>query len=297
MWEATTLQIASVSVFIYVGLVVIELAFGLARHKNTYEAKDTLCSITMGLFYLATKTLLKGVTLLILFAAHRWSLFDFGVGVLVFIAGYIAVDFVFYWLHRGMHEVRFGWAAHVNHHSSQHFNLGGTALRQSFFEPVFEAFIYAPIVLIGFDPFIVLAAIELNLIYMFWVHTEHIGKLPRWFEWCFVTPSHHRVHHAANIQYLDKNYSGTFIVWDRIFGTFEEEIEKPHYGILHQIETHNPIKASLHEWRALGRDLVRGPNWKDRVLYLIKPPGWAPGGQGLTTRQRQAEMASTAPTG
>lgn len=290
MWQNAAQQISAVSIAVYVVLIAAELGYGFYVRRNTYEVKDTFCSIAMGGFYLVTKALLKGVTFFLLYLAAAFAPWHLGFSIPVFIAAYLVVDFFFYWLHRFMHEVRFGWAAHVNHHSSQKFNLGGTALRQSFFEPVFEAFFYAPIVLLGFDPLLVLAALELNLIYMFWVHTEHIGKLPRWYEYLFVTPSHHRVHHASNIEYLDKNYSGTFIFWDRLFGTFEEEKAKPVFGILKQIDTYNPVKASLHEWAALARDIFSVRGLGNKLAFLIMPPGWAPGGQGVTTRERQRAL-------
>ncbi|MEH6558110.1 MAG: sterol desaturase family protein [Oceanicoccus sp.] len=291
MWQEIGIQITAVSVFIYVGLIIIELSVDLYSKAGSYKLKDTLCSLTMGGFYTVTKLLMKGTTLFLLMSAHEYAVFDIGTSWLVFIVAFIAVDFFFYWLHRFIHEIRFAWAAHVNHHSSQEFNMGGTALRQSFAEPFMEAFFYSPLVLVGFDPFMVLAALELNLIYMFWVHTKKINKLPPLFEWVFSTPSHHRVHHACNVQYLDKNYGGTFIFWDRLFGTFEAEVESPVFGIPEQINTFNPIKASFHGWIELFRDVRNANGFLNKILYCAMPPGWAPDGKGNTARQKQAAYA------
>tara|TARA_R110001599_G_C12238452_1_gene658634 strand:- start:60 stop:968 length:909 start_codon:yes stop_codon:yes gene_type:complete len=288
MWQELGETIPLVGAGIYLFLVLVELSLDLYTRERNYKLRDTLCSLTMGGFYTVTKLLMKGATLFLMLLMHEYAFFDIPNSWLAFVAAYIIVDFFFYWLHRFIHEIRFGWAAHVNHHSSREFNLGGTALRQSFAEPFMEAFFYGPIVLLGFDPILVLAALELNLIYMFWVHTKKIDKLPAAFEWAFSTPSHHRVHHACNVQYLDKNYGGTFIFWDRLFGTFEREVEQPVFGIPEQISTFNPIKASLHGWIELFSDVRRANGWVNKLLFLVMPPGWAPDGNGATARQKQA---------
>ncbi|MFT5710814.1 MAG: sterol desaturase/sphingolipid hydroxylase (fatty acid hydroxylase superfamily) [Halioglobus sp.] len=288
MWQEVGENITVIAAVIYGSLILVELTLNWRSKAGLYTLKDTLCSLTMGGFYTVTKLLMKGTTLFLLLLAQEFALFDFGVSWYAFIAAYVVTDFFFYWLHRFIHEIRFGWAAHVNHHSSEEFNLGGTALRQSFAEPFMEALFYSPIVLLGFDPFMVLAALELNLIYMFWIHTKSIGKLPRPVEWLLSTPSHHRVHHASNVQYLDKNYGGTFIIWDRLFGSFAQEQEAPIFGIPDQIKTFNPIKASVHGWIELLADMRATKGAVNKFLYCVMPPGWAPNGTGQTTRQKQA---------
>jgi sterol desaturase/sphingolipid hydroxylase (fatty acid hydroxylase superfamily) len=287
MWEQIGTQISIAALMFYVICIGIEITLSQIRSAGFYRIKDTLCSLTMGGFYTANKLLMKGTTLALLLLAQQFAIYDFGLSWVTFIAAFIVVDFFFYWLHRFIHEIRFGWAAHVNHHSSQEFNLGGTAMRQSFAEPFMEAIFYSPIVLMGFDPFMVLAALELNLIYMFILHTRFVGKLPAPIEWLMSTPSHHRVHHARNVQYLDKNYGGTFIIWDRIFGTFEIEDEAPEFGIPEQLQTHNPVKATFHGWLALISDVRGASGLGNKLLYCVMPPGWAPDGNGLTTRQKQ----------
>lgn len=287
MWENLGANIPTYALYIYGALIVTELAFELTQKVRGYKLGDTLCSLTMGSFYIGMSLLMKGFALWFFYLVQQYALFDFGQSWVAFIACYIAVDFIFYWYHRFIHEVRFGWAAHVAHHSSEEFNLGGTAFRQSFAEPLLEPFFYVGAVLIGFDPLMVMVALQINLIYMFWVHLRRFPKMHPAIEWLFVTPSHHRVHHAANIRYLDKNYSGTFIVWDRIFGTFAEEIEAPEFGIVQQLRHNNPIRASFESWVALAGDVWRAKGIGNKFGYLFKPPGWAPDGQGMTTRQRR----------
>jgi len=296
MWEHLDATIPTYALYIYGVLIVIELAFELTQKVRGYKLGDTLCSLTMGGFYIGMSVLMKGFTLWFFYYVQKYALFDFGQSWVAFIACYIAVDFLFYWYHRCIHEVRVGWAAHVAHHSSEEFNLGATAFRQSFAEPLLEPFFYVGAVLIGFDPLMVLVAIQINLIYMFWVHLRRFPKMHPAIEWLFVTPSHHRVHHAANIQYLDKNYSGTFIIWDRMFGSFAEEIETPEFGIVQQLRHNNPIRASFDSWIALAGDVWRAKGVRNKLGYLFRPPGWAPDGQGMTTRQRReaADAAGSA---
>ena len=186
----------------------------------------------------------------------------------------IAWDLAYYWSHRLSHEHRVLWAAHVNHHSSQRYNLS-TALRQSWTGFIVH-WVYLPLYAIGFSTRQVARAGELNLLYQYWVHTETIDRLPAAFERVMNTASHHRVHHGVNEQYLDRNYAGILILWDRLFGTFEPEGERIHYGLTKNIDTFNPVKIAAHEWISLGGDLRRATSWRDRVKHLTGPPGWQP---------------------
>jgi sterol desaturase/sphingolipid hydroxylase (fatty acid hydroxylase superfamily) len=183
-------------------------------------------------------------------------------------------DFCFYWAHRAHHSVRFLWAAHVNHHSSLHYNLS-TALRQSWTEHLTAFPFYLPLILLGFDPITLVIVELLNLFYQYWVHTEAIEKLG-WFEKVFNTPSHHRVHHGSNPEYIDKNHAGFLIIWDRIFGTFQEEHGPVTYGLTKNIETHNPVRIAFHEWRAMIDDVRGAPTFSDAMGYVLRPPGWDP---------------------
>jgi sterol desaturase/sphingolipid hydroxylase (fatty acid hydroxylase superfamily) len=188
---------------------------------------------------------------------------------------FFADDLAFYTYHRVHHEVRLFWAQHVVHHSSQHFNLS-TALRQQWVLMT-ELPFWIPLALMGFSPAMIVGMHAVSLIYQYWIHTEAIGKLPRWFEFFFNTPSHHRVHHGSNPQYLDRNYGGILIIWDRMFGSFEPEGERVKYGLTKNIHTFNPFKVFAHEWIAIWRDVRGADNWRDRFGYAFRGPGWQPG--------------------
>ena len=184
-------------------------------------------------------------------------------------------DFIYYWFHRANHEVRFLWAGHVPHHSSVKLNFG-TALRQGVGERLHKYFFWLPLPLLGFDPLMIFTAISLNLIYQFWVHTELVKKLPSIFEFFFNTPSHHRVHHGSNVIYLDRNHGGVLIIWDRIFGTFAEEIssEPVRYGLTNNIKNDNPFAVAAGEYMELWRDIKSTERLGDKLSYLFLASGW-----------------------
>jgi sterol desaturase/sphingolipid hydroxylase (fatty acid hydroxylase superfamily) len=236
--------------------------------------KDTLASLTMGMGNAVVNLAWKGVSFAGYLALYHWTPLRMGSGVWAWVLLFVAEDFCYYWYHRIHHESRFFWASHVVHHSSQHYNLS-TALRQPWAVPTWWPF-WAPLALLGFHPAMIVIQQSLNLLYQYWIHTEAIGKLPRPVEWLFNTPSHHRVHHAANPQYLDKNYAGTLMVWDRLFGTFAPEEEKPVYGLTKNIGTHNPLRIFVHEYVALFRDALKPGPWKHRLGYVFRNPAWRP---------------------
>jgi sterol desaturase/sphingolipid hydroxylase (fatty acid hydroxylase superfamily) len=206
---------------------------------------------------------------------------------------FFAEDFCYYWFHRFHHEVRFFWAAHVNHHSSRYFNLS-TALRQSWTTPITGPIFWVPLALLGFHPFMILTAQAVSLIYQFWIHTELIGRLGP-LERVLNTPSHHRVHHGANVEYLDRNYAGILIVWDRLFGSFEPERAPVDYGLTKNIRTFNPVQIAFHEWQGMFRDVLRARSWREAAQFLLQPPGWSPDGSTLTARQMQRRAFVEAP--
>jgi sterol desaturase/sphingolipid hydroxylase (fatty acid hydroxylase superfamily) len=211
---------------------------------------------------------------------------------------FVLDDLRYYWVHRFGHRIRWVWASHVNHHSSQHYNLT-TALRQTWTGTfTFMIVMRAPLVLLGFHPAMVLFCGGLNLIYQFWIHTEAIGKLPRWVEAVMNTPSHHRVHHGRNPRYLDANYAGVFIIWDRLFGTFVPELdsEKPDYGLVQNLGTFNPLRVAFHEWLAIWRDVTQpGLSLRDRVMYAVAPPGWSHDGSRDTSEGIKARHLARHP--
>jgi sterol desaturase/sphingolipid hydroxylase (fatty acid hydroxylase superfamily) len=207
------------------------------------------------------------------------------------VALFFAEDFCYYWFHRAHHEVRFFWAAHINHHSSTRYNLS-TALRQSWTTPFTGPLFWLPLPLLGFSPAMILTQQAISLLYQFWLHTEAIDRMGP-FEWVFNTPSHHRVHHGRNVAYLDRNHGGILIVWDRLFGTFTPEKETVDYGLTKNLETFHPVTIAFHEWSAIGRDVLRSRSLRDALGYIFGPPGWSPDGSTLTSRQmRQATSRS-----
>jgi sterol desaturase/sphingolipid hydroxylase (fatty acid hydroxylase superfamily) len=178
--------------------------------------------------------------------------------------------------------VRVFWASHVVHHSSQHYNLS-TALRQTW-TPMTSLPFWAALALLGFQPWMILTQQAISLIYQFWIHTERIGRLPGPIEFVFNTPSHHRVHHGSNELYLDRNYGGILIVWDRLFGTFQGETERPRYGLTQNLRTFRPTKVAFHEFAAIARDVRGAGSWRHRLGYVFRSPGWSPDGRGGGTR-------------
>lgn len=186
----------------------------------------------------------------------------------------LGVDLLWYCYHRMSHRVRVIWAAHQSHHSSEYFNYS-TALRQKW-NLWFETLVWLPLPLLGMPPALIYTGFSINLIYQFWVHTETIGKLPRWFEFVFNTPSHHRVHHGSDPEYLDRNYAGILIIWDRMFGTFAEEKQRPRYGLTYPVNTYNLLRLQFGEYAAIVSDVRHATGWRQRLRYLFGPPGWLP---------------------
>jgi sterol desaturase/sphingolipid hydroxylase (fatty acid hydroxylase superfamily) len=239
-----------------------------------YESKDTRTSLTMG----TGSVVINAFWHIVLIAV--WA-FAFELSPLEMDAGdwwiwpllFVLDDLAFYLYHRVGHEVRVFWASHVVHHSSEHYNLS-TALRQPWV-PLTLPF-WLPLALLGYKPWMILLAQSWSLIYQFGLHTERIGKLPRPIEFLFNTPSHHRVHHGANDIYLDRNYGGILIVWDRLFGSFQGETERIRYGLTTNIGTFNPLKVVSHEYEAIWRDVRSTPRWRDRMGYMLRGPGWTP---------------------
>jgi sterol desaturase/sphingolipid hydroxylase (fatty acid hydroxylase superfamily) len=244
------------------------------RKVRGYERRDTAASIGLGLGSLVFVSLINlGIYAI---AARLWPyrLFDLGHGFVGWAAAIVSWDLAYYWDHRLEHEMRLLWACHVSHHSSRHYNLS-TALRQPW--TPFAGWVFFPgLALVGVAPWMIMVSGGLNLIYQYWIHTEAIDRMPRWFEAVFNTPSHHRVHHGANPEYLDRNYGGILIVWDRLFGTFAPERAPVEYGLTKNIETFSLWKIAFHEYAAIGRDLLHAISWRDRVAILVRGPAWRP---------------------
>ena len=274
----------------FVALVLVEMIVSRVRDRQRYCPKDTLNSLALGLGSTIAGVLTGGLFLAVAMWLHQYRLFEIGYVWWAFVLAFVLDDFAYYWVHRAGHRIRWAWAAHVVHHSSQHYNLS-TALRQTwtgFFGLTF--IIKLPLFVIGFPPAMVAFVGGLNLIYQFWIHTEVIGRMPRWIEAVMNTPSHHRVHHATNARYLDRNYAGVFIVWDRLFGTFAPEVdeERPRYGIVRNLGSFNLIWSAFHEWVGIARDVWTAPTWRARIGYAFGPPGWSHDGSRDTSESIRA---------
>jgi sterol desaturase/sphingolipid hydroxylase (fatty acid hydroxylase superfamily) len=207
------------------------------------------------------------------------------------VAVFFLEDLTYYWFHRLSHERRFWWASHVNHHTSQHYNLA-TALRQTWTGGLAGTWLlWLPLILLGFPPAMVAIQKGVSLVYQYWVHTEAIRRFPRWFESVFNTPSHHRVHHARNPRYLDANYAGILIIWDRMFGTYipEDDAEPCRYGVVHNLGDFNIFRVAFHEWIAIGKDLAGSRSIREVFGYLFGPPGWSPDGSRDTSATLKAK--------
>ena len=259
-----------------------------------FTTKDSFASLTMGLGFLAINAGLKLLPFAGLAWLYQFRLFDIPVVWWSWVLLLVAEDFCYYWFHRLHHEVRTLWAAHVNHHSSTHYNLT-TALRQSWTTPFTGFLFWVPLPLLGFPIEMILIQKSISLLYQYWLHTELIGKLDG-FGVIFNTPSHHRVHHGRNPIYLDRNHAGIFIIWDKIFGTFEPEAETVDYGLTKNIHTYNPVRIAFHEWSAMLKDLWNAKSWRGRLGYLVMRPGWTEDGTGKTSTVLRREYLAAGTT-
>lgn len=271
--------------------ILAELAYSVANRADLYKGRDAWANVILGLGSLAVAT----VTGAALLAFMSW-LYTFRVWTVptatwwAWVLCFFAEDLSYYWFHRFSHEVRWFWASHSVHHSSEQYNFS-VALRQTWTGTLSGTFLFwAWLPLLGFHPKMVLFMQSISLIYQFWIHTRTIRKMPGWFEAVFNTPSHHRVHHGSDFDYLDANYAGTLIVWDRLFGSFIPETFTPRFGLTKNIETSNPLRIAFHEWINIVRDLRKARGVRIALNHLTQPPGWSPDGSSLTTRQARAAL-------
>lgn len=278
-------DIVALAVPVFVLLVLLELVAWKVTGRGRYETRDAAASLAMGLGN-QIAPLFGGAALLsaVWTWAYQFRLFEIPNSWWALLLCFVLDDFRYYWLHRIGHERRWFWASHVVHHSSQHYNLT-TALRQTWTGDILGGLLFkSPLVLIGFHPAMLAFVFGINLIYQFWIHTEMIDRLGP-FEKVFNTPSHHRVHHATNAKYLDSNYAGVLIIWDRMFGTFVEEDrdERPRYGIVKNLGSFNPFVIAFNEWIGIVRDLRSARSLREVLGYTFGPPGWSPDGARLTS--------------
>jgi sterol desaturase/sphingolipid hydroxylase (fatty acid hydroxylase superfamily) len=263
------------SIPIFFILIGIELVVERLSHRKLYRLPDAIanlsCGITSQLSGLFMRVLAIGVYELVF---SNFALFTLEKNGLYWIGLFLLTDFAYYWAHRMSHEINLFWGGHVVHHQSEEYNLS-VALRQSSFQVVWTFAFSLPIALLGFDTLDFALISALNTLYQFWIHTETIHKMG-WFEYIFNTPSHHRVHHGRNPKYIDKNHAGSLIIWDKIFGTFQPEEERPTYGITKPVNSWNAVWANFSHYAEMGKDLKRISNWRDKIRYLFNKPGWLP---------------------
>ena len=256
---------------------ILEAAYARNRPgiSNQFDWREIITNINLGgayqVFDIAAHVLFVAVAVQ-WFEVHR--LFDIPVNGWTLIPIFMALEFCYYWFHRASHRTRWFWSAHVIHHSSERMNLT-TAMRQSMLYPITGWWLFfMPLVVLGVPAAVVFFLYGVDLAYQFFVHTEAVGKLPAWFEAVFVTPSHHRVHHGRNPRYIDRNYGGVLIVFDRLFGTFAEEKEPVDYGIVRQIHSANLLTLNFHEFTAMWRDVLKPGSLRLRLKHLWAPPEW-----------------------
>lgn len=271
-------------------IVFTEAAILWRRAGASYDWRESLASIGVAIGHNISGVLLSGPAALGLSWLWEHRLTTIPLNTAGGIIGlFFGLEFFYYWFHRASHEIRWFWTPHAVHHSPNQLNLSASYRLGWTSAFTGSVIFFAPLVWIGFAPQAVFTALALNLLYQFWLHTELVPKLG-WFEWMFNTPSHHRVHHASQPEYLDKNYGGVLIIFDRLFGTFAEEREDLpcQYGLVKPIHSYNPFVIAFHETIAMLRDVKNSRNIREALGYLFGRPGWRPDGQGLTTQELQA---------
>jgi sterol desaturase/sphingolipid hydroxylase (fatty acid hydroxylase superfamily) len=275
---------------VYFIIIPFEILLSNFRHKRFYSWKETFVNIYLNLLNIGVDLALRffiGFTLLYFFYDYHLDISWHPLAYWVILL--LGVDLLFWFEHYIDHKVRLFWAVHVTHHSSPEYNLS-TGFRSSVLMPVYKYFYFIPLMLLNFKPMDVIFLFSITQIYGILVHTQSIKKLPKWIEYVFVTPSHHRVHHASNIPYLDRNMGMTLIIWDRMFGTFTEEMdnEAPHYGITKPVaKPYHPVQIVTHEWAAINNDLRKARGLRLKLKYLFKAPGWSEDGSTKTSKELQ----------
>ncbi|MFN6037873.1 MAG: sterol desaturase family protein [Bacteroidota bacterium] len=276
-----------ISTPIYIVVIGAEMIFSHFHKHKTYSVSGTIENVYLMLLNIGLDLIMRFFCLLVLNYFIQFHFFQLSNPWLYWILLLIGQDFLFYLLHTTDHYCRFFWAVHVTHHSSEEFNLT-VGFRSSVFQPLYRFIYFIPLSLFGFEGKDVMFMYSVTQIYGILIHTKYIGKLGV-FEYILSTPSHHRVHHGSNVEYLDRNMGMVFIIWDKIFGTFTEEREQVRYGLTENINTHKPTNVVFHEWAAIIKDLKKSPKLKDKFMYVFGPPGWSHDGSKKTSTQLRKE--------
>lgn len=279
---------------VYTIVIGLEILFSYLHHKKYYSTKGLLSNVYLSALNFTLDILVRGICLAVLWYFYQFKFAGIEKGqhpIAYWAVLLLSQDFMFYWLHRVDHYCRLFWAVHITHHSSQEFNLT-VGFRSSVFQPLYRFFYFIPLVLVGFDPLDIMFMYAATQIYGILIHTRFIGKLG-FLEWFLSTPSHHRVHHASNIKYLDKNMGMVLIIWDRLFGTFQKEEEEVVYGLTSNLKSYDPINMVFHEWKNIFNDLFKKKApLKAKILYVFGPPGWSHDGSTKTSRELRNELKS-----
>ncbi|MGV4413621.1 sterol desaturase family protein [Chryseobacterium sp. T1] len=278
------------SVPILAMFILAEMIYSHFNKAELYKTKDVISNIYLALCNYGLDFLMKGISMAVMFFFYHYRVFNWEFNIWYFIAVFVLQDFAYYVLHYVDHKSRMFWAVHITHHSSEEFNIT-TGFRSPVFQPLYRYLYFSPLAFLGFNPWHIMLAYSVLQVYGTWVHTQTVKSMGI-LEYILVTPSHHRVHHACNIRYLDRNMGMALIIWDKIFGTFEKEVpEVPvKFGIYPKMEDTGPVNLIFYEWKKIVRDL-RQPDlkWSDKLKYLIYSPGWRHDGKGKTVKDYQRE--------
>ena len=273
MTNLSVTEIYAIGAPIVLGMILVEVLFSSFYNKNLYKKDDTLCTVGLLAGNISMVFALKGATLALHFYLFQFKLINLSELMPIWalwISTFVMIDFVFYIYHRISHRVNFLWAIHMSHHSSEEMNFA-VSFRQAWFGPISKIPFFMMMPLIGFDPTIIAVAGVISTLWGIVGHTQIVGKLGP-LEWIFNTPSHHRVHHGSNSQYIDKNYGNLLIIWDRMFGTFEPEIEPVKYGLVRNVNTFNPTKITFMGWQEIFKNMKNSSNINEAIYFLFGPP-------------------------
>lgn len=273
---------------VYVVLIGLEILLSYWHEKHYYTVKDTITNVYLSALNFILDLLLRAFGVLVLTYFFQFKFVEIKNPVVYWTILVLSLDFMYYWLHRIDHYCRLFWAVHVTHHSSEEFNLT-VGFRSSVFQPLYRFIYFIPLALLGFKAIDIAFVYAASQIYGILIHTKYINKMG-FLEWFMATPSHHRVHHGSNVKYLDRNMGMVFIIWDRLFGTFEPEQEEVKYGLTENIKTHHPLKVVFHEWQNILNDLKKPSSLKAKLMYVFGPPGWSHDGSKKTSEQLRKEM-------
>jgi sterol desaturase/sphingolipid hydroxylase (fatty acid hydroxylase superfamily) len=277
-----------ISAPLYAVLIGAEILFSAYFKNKKYSFQGTLENFYLMLLNMGIDILMRAFTLVVLGYFYSFSVLSIEHVFAYWFLLLVLEDFMFYWLHYLDHYVRLFWAVHVTHHSSEEFNLT-VGFRSSVFQPLYRFMFFIPIAWLGFDPLDIMLMYSITQIYGILIHTQYVGKLGV-LEYVFATPSNHRVHHGSNPRYLDKNMGMIFIFWDRLFGTYQEEVEEVVYGLTTNISDHQPTTVVFHEWKAMWDDVKNAPGLKNKLGYVFGPPGWSHDGSRKTSEQMREEI-------